>query len=114
MPSVVDDIIAINEMIDASVNHPCIIIQAFYNEGPSNNPLACPGTHGMTSFQSSHNEGSETSASTIRSRVANGNPPSRLVTWANNQLTHDACIYVEDIISFNAYPAWYVQGETRN
>lgn len=86
-------VIAVNEMIDASINHPCIILQAFMNEGPSNQAAACPGYN--------------VSAQVIRSRV--GNPPTRFVTWANNQLTNDQCISIEDVISFNAYPAWYIE-----
>ncbi|EGD74550.1 hypothetical protein PTSG_05914 [Salpingoeca rosetta] len=82
---------AVNEMISASINHPSVIFHAFYNEGPSDNPAACPGYNA--------------SASAIRARV--GSPPSRLVTWASDTRTNDVCLHIADVVSFNDYPAWY-------
>jgi len=82
---------AVNEMISASINHPAVLFHAFYNEGPSNDPKACPGYNA--------------SASAIRERV--GNPPTRLVTWASSQKTSDVCLDIADVLSFNSYPAWY-------
>ena len=83
---------AVNEMMDASYNHPSVILHAFYNEGPNDTPAACPGYNA--------------SAAAIRART--GTPPSRLVTWANNHLSGDKCIAIEDVVSFNDYPAWCV------
>lgn len=80
-----------NEMIDASINHPSVIFHGFFNEGPSSHTKAC--------------EGYATMASTIRNRVHS--PPSRLVTWASDKRTRDVCLHHADVISFNAYPAWY-------
>jgi len=82
---------AVNEMISASINHPSVILHAFYNEGPSNDPKACPGYNA--------------SAQAIRNRV--GNPPTRFVTWANDHTTGDVCLNIADVISFNSYPGWY-------
>eukprot|EP01147_Barroeca_monosierra_P006618 gene6618-325_t len=120
---------AINQMISASINHPSVLFHAFYNEGPSNNPIACPGYNA--------------SAVAIRERV--GNPPSRLVTWASDKRDKDVCLDIADVpfvveyfmlwcrliepipfpltrnyhfepsflnlhfdkVSFNYYPAWY-------
>eukprot|EP00045_Choanoeca_perplexa_P016700 m.229236 g.229236 ORF g.229236 m.229236 type:complete len:619 (-) comp17334_c0_seq13:95-1951(-) len=82
---------AVNEMITASINHPCVIFHGFYNEGPSSDLKACPGYN--------------TSAATIRSRV--GSPPTRLVTWASDKKVKDVCLGITDVISFNSYPAWY-------
>jgi len=82
---------AVNEMISASINHPSVILHAFYNEGPSNNPASCPGYNA--------------SAMAIRNRV--GNPPTRLVTWASDKKTGDVCLSIADVVSFNSYPAWY-------
>eukprot|EP00043_Microstomoeca_roanoka_P005530 m.56349 g.56349 ORF g.56349 m.56349 type:complete len:614 (+) comp13009_c1_seq4:187-2028(+) len=82
---------AVNEMVSASINHPCVIFHAFYNEGPSDQKLARPGYNA--------------SAAVIRARV--GFPPSRLVTWASNKKTSDVCLDITDVISFNSYPAWY-------
>eukprot|EP01012_Entosiphon_sulcatum_P058680 TRINITY_DN8281_c0_g1_i1.p1 TRINITY_DN8281_c0_g1~~TRINITY_DN8281_c0_g1_i1.p1 ORF type:complete len:602 (+),score=62.71 TRINITY_DN8281_c0_g1_i1:40-1845(+) len=81
---------AVNEMIDASVNHPSVIMFAFYNEGPSRNESACPGYNA--------------SAAAIRARDS-----TRLVTWASNAATNDVCFEFADVLSFNAYPAWYSQ-----
>eukprot|EP00050_Salpingoeca_kvevrii_P002588 m.197425 g.197425 ORF g.197425 m.197425 type:complete len:621 (+) comp10645_c0_seq1:1304-3166(+) len=82
---------AVNEMIDASINHPSVIFHAFYNEGPSDDKRACPGYNA--------------SASAIRARV--GDPPTRFVTWASNKRTKDQCFEFADVLSFNSYPAWY-------
>jgi len=82
---------AVNEMVSASINHPCVILHGFYNEGPSNEAAACPGY--------------KASADAIRARV--GNPPSRLVTWASNMAKNDVCLENADVVSFNGYPAWY-------
>ncbi len=32
-----------NDMISASFNHPSVVFFAFFNEGPSDDPNACPG-----------------------------------------------------------------------
>jgi len=82
---------AVNEMISASINHPCVILHGFYNEGPSSSSQACPGYNA--------------SAEAIRKRV--GNPPTRLITWASDKKTSDVCLDIADVISFNSYPAWY-------
>jgi beta-glucuronidase len=84
---------SVNEMIDASINHPSVILHGFFNEGPSSSEDACIGYQAM--------------ASAVRSRV--GSPPSRLVTWASDKRTQDVCLKFADIISFNAYPAWYIE-----
>ncbi|ETO00451.1 Beta-galactosidase [Reticulomyxa filosa] len=82
---------AVNEMIDSAINNPSVVLWAFYNEGPSNNPEACPGYN--------------VSASAIRQRDT-----TRYVTWANNKLLQDVCLSnIGDIISFNSYPGWYEQ-----
>ena len=82
---------AVDDMVGASFAHPSVIMHAFFNEGPSNDPGACHGYKAM--------------ADRIRARVVTpGNPPMRFATWANNHVTQDACIEHEDVISFNSYP----------
>jgi len=81
---------AVGAMVETSYNHPSVIFHAFYNEGPSSDPLACIGYAALSD--------------TIHALA----PLSwRLVTWANNRLSTDRCIAYEDVISFNAYPGWY-------
>lgn len=75
-----------------SANHPSVILHAFYNEGPNDVKTSCPGYN----------------ASAAIIRKFTGQPPSRLVTWANNHLSRDQCIEFEDVVSFNSYPAWCV------
>lgn len=111
-------------MVSASINHPCVIFHAFYNEGPSDNTAARPGLVTLSAyiwlcrgggrlclisstslyFSLCLNFSYNASASAIRSRV--GTPPSRLVTWASDKRTSDVCFDIADVISFNAYPAW--------
>ena len=80
---------AVNEMLDAAINNPSVIIWAFYNEGPSNDKDAIPGYNA--------------SASAIRARDT-----SRFVTWADNKETGSVTIGpIADVASFNNYPAWY-------
>ena len=88
-------IIAVNEMVSASINHPAVFFHAFYNEGPSNDPKACPGYNA--------------SAAAIRRRtpMRPGQPQTRLVTWADNKGPKSVCLAHADVISFNGYPAWY-------
>lgn len=81
---------AVTSMVLTSFNHPAVIFHAFFNEGPSNDPAACIGY--------------AASARTIKELVSQ--PAMRMVTWANNKLTSDACIAYEDVISFNSYPGW--------
>jgi len=83
---------AIEEMVTTSINHPSVVFHAFFNEGPSNNPKACVGYKAC--------------ADKIRSLVGT-DPPSRMVTWANDHLMSDVCLDNADVISFNSYPAWY-------
>ena len=81
---------AVSNMVSTSINHPSVFFAAFYNEGPSNDVDACVGYAAL--------------AATVRARAASS---WRMVTWANNKLSADACIAYEDVISFNAYPGWY-------
>lgn len=81
---------AVTEMVTTSIAHPCVILHAFFNEGPSDNKEACEA-------------GYAPSAALIRA-LSHG---TRLVTWANDHTTADVCIGNEDVISFNAYPGWY-------
>lgn len=85
---------AVAAMTATSFAHPSVIFHAFFNEGPSNDVNAAPAY--------------AASAQAIRDfTVTAGNPPARLVTWANNKLSSDVCIAYEDVISFNSYPGWY-------
>eukprot|EP01007_Sphenomonas_quadrangularis_P002956 NODE_523_length_1391_cov_299.526080_g399_i0.p1 GENE.NODE_523_length_1391_cov_299.526080_g399_i0~~NODE_523_length_1391_cov_299.526080_g399_i0.p1 ORF type:complete len:310 (+),score=69.01 NODE_523_length_1391_cov_299.526080_g399_i0:232-1161(+) len=78
----------IHEVVDSSVNHPSVILWGFFNEATSSDPLACPGF--------------AESAATFRARDS-----TRLVTWASNEKTRDACFKHADVLSFNDYPGWY-------
>jgi beta-glucuronidase len=82
---------AVASMVAHSFHHPSVIFHAFFNEGPSNNPVACVGY--------------ERSSSLIKQMV--GYPQARLVTWASNQVDNDQCFAYADVISFNNYPGWY-------
>lgn len=77
---------AIASMTATSFHHPSVVLHAFFNEGPSDDPAACVGY--------------ARSAQAVRDAV--GEPPMRLVTWANNHLSADVCIEYEDVISFNS------------
>ena len=59
---------AVTSMVTSSFAHPSVILHAYFNEGPSDDPNACVGY--------------ARSAETIRSLT--GVPPKALVTWANN------------------------------
>lgn len=83
---------SMEEMISASINHPCVVFHGFFNEGPSNDPQACSGY--------------QASADVVKKRVGT-TVPSRFVTWANDHLMSDVCLGFADVISFNSYPAWY-------
>eukprot|EP00463_Aulacantha_scolymantha_P004788 TRINITY_DN5948_c0_g1_i1.p1 TRINITY_DN5948_c0_g1~~TRINITY_DN5948_c0_g1_i1.p1 ORF type:complete len:230 (-),score=27.72 TRINITY_DN5948_c0_g1_i1:73-762(-) len=78
----------IDEMLNASYNHPSIMTWGFFNEGPSSDSSACPAYAAC--------------ANRLRSR-----DPIRFVTWANNKELSDKCLEHATLISFNNYPAWY-------
>jgi beta-glucuronidase len=90
-----NQVAAVSSMVETSINHPSVFLHGFFNEGPSDDPLACVGY--------------AASAAAVRARVGTS-PPARLVTWANNHGAGDKCIAYEDVISFNAYPGWYDHG----
>eukprot|EP00435_Cladocopium_sp_Y103_P011930 s556_g3.t1 len=79
---------ALEETIDASINHPSVIIWGFLNEGASNE-IASRQAYGKL-------------ASLARSKDA-----SRLVTWASRHKTRDVTLDLADVIAFNDYPGWY-------
>ena len=86
---------AIASMVTTSLAHPSVFFHAFFNEGPTNDPKACVGY--------------EASAAGIRA-IANidGAPPARLVTWADNKGPAGLCFASASVLSYNAYPGWYV------
>uniref|UniRef100_A0A7S1QSN7 Beta-glucuronidase n=1 Tax=Alexandrium catenella TaxID=2925 RepID=A0A7S1QSN7_ALECA len=92
---------SVKEMLDASFNHPSIIIWGLFNEGPANRGNASCGVYKML-------------ADKIRSRDR-----TRMITWANpigysiNHVGGDHCekLVDADIIAFNNYPGWYSGGE---
>ncbi len=82
----------LDEMVDASVNHPCVIIWGFLNEAGTNEESTRPIF--------------EESVARLRER-----DPDRLVACASmfplDDLFHDQV----DIINHNLYPGWYDTGE---
>ena len=75
-------------MVDNSFNHASVAVWAFFNEGPSDEPAACPGYGACASF--------------LKAR-----DPSRLVTYASDKGDRDACLDHVPLASFNSYPGWY-------
>ena len=78
----------LDEMIDNAVNHAAIMTWGWFNEGPSDDPAACPGYQAC-------------------SERARGRDPTRFVTWADDKETSSMCLAHATLISFNNYPAWY-------
>ena len=85
----VNQVAAVSSMVSTSINHPSILLHAFFNEGPSNNAEACIGYAAL--------------AAAVRSKA---DASWRLITWANCFTTNDKCMAYEDVISFNSYPGW--------
>jgi len=81
---------SVHEMVAASASHPSVIMHAFYNEGPDDDPRACAGYNA--------------SAEAIRDAVPLSH---RMVTWASSSKEKGACYGIADILSFNDYPGWY-------
>lgn len=77
----------VEEMLEASMNHPSIMVWAWFNEGPSDHQEACP-------------------AYAACARIA-GRDPTRLLSWASSKQQHDKCLEHATAVSFNGYPAWY-------
>eukprot|EP00933_Yihiella_yeosuensis_P028900 TRINITY_DN22673_c0_g1_i1.p1 TRINITY_DN22673_c0_g1~~TRINITY_DN22673_c0_g1_i1.p1 ORF type:complete len:641 (-),score=102.98 TRINITY_DN22673_c0_g1_i1:275-2197(-) len=78
----------IDEMLEASMNHPSIMVWGFFNEGASNEKRACPAY--------------EACAKRIAAKDS-----TRFTTYASNKFENDACLSTVSQISFNGYPGWY-------
>mmetsp|Transcript_71251 Transcript_71251/g.230732 ORF Transcript_71251/g.230732 Transcript_71251/m.230732 type:complete len:714 (-) Transcript_71251:57-2198(-) len=94
----------VKEMLDASANHPSVIIWGLYNEGP---------VHGANASCDAYQE----LADKIRERDS-----TRLLSWANNFLYGlatggaDRCEgpVGSDLIALNTYPGWYGEQDLTN
>jgi len=76
------------EMIEASYNHPCVIMHGFLNEGESSRE------EGRRCYQ--------LLIDTVRKH-----DPSRLVVYASNKYQKDLFLSGTDVVCFNLYPGWY-------
>lgn len=95
LPNVLDwenfmpqQLLQLDEMQEASVNHPSIMAWAWFNEGPSNEAAACK-------------------AYAACAERAFANDHTRFLTWATNKEWEDVCLQHATMVSFNAYPSWY-------
>ncbi|CAE7041730.1 unnamed protein product [Symbiodinium sp. CCMP2456] len=79
---------ALDETIDASVNHPSVIIWGFLNEGEANVRAAREAYQQLAKFTKLKD-------------------PSRLVSWASRHKVRDETLDLADVIAFNDYPGWY-------
>lgn len=81
-------LLALEETMNASANHPSVIMWGFLNEAESDSVDARPAHKAL--------------ANLARSRDS-----TRLVTWASRKKTMDETLDLADVISFNDYPGWY-------
>lgn len=84
---------ALTRMIRDSVNHPCILLWGFLNEGATNKPGARECVEKLC-------------------RTAKELDPTRPVTFATMHEMRDLCLDLADVVSFNTYPAWYSGHQT--
>jgi len=84
----------IREMLDSAMNHPSIAVWGYFNEGPSDQALACPAYRQC--------------ADAIRDRDPAG---SRFITYASHKRLDDVCLDAVSMVSFNTYPGWYSKAE---
>lgn len=112
-------------MVDASGNHPSVIMWAFFNEGASDSPDSTPAYTGALERGVAAPQWwraallplaqprllchalppCQAMAEAIRARDT-----SRLVTWASNKIEKDVNYQLADVVSFNSYPGWYGGG----
>lgn len=81
-------LIQLNEMLDNALNHASIMTWAWFNEGPSNDPAACP-------------------AYKANKDAVHARDTTRFVTWASDKDLGDKCLEHATLVSFNNYPKWY-------
>eukprot|EP00933_Yihiella_yeosuensis_P041411 TRINITY_DN35800_c0_g2_i1.p1 TRINITY_DN35800_c0_g2~~TRINITY_DN35800_c0_g2_i1.p1 ORF type:complete len:487 (+),score=74.41 TRINITY_DN35800_c0_g2_i1:33-1463(+) len=74
--------------MDASINHPSVIMWGFLNEGETRDLRSRPTHAHLAQF-------------------ARTRDPSRLVSWASRHKMKDLTLDLADVISFNDYPGWY-------
>ena len=75
------------EMMEASMNHPSIMVWAWFNEGPSDDPEACEGYKACAEVAAKD--------------------PTRFRSYASSKKVKDKCLEHVTLVSFNDYPAWY-------
>ena len=85
----------ISEMIAASYNHPSIFTWGYLNEGPSNDPGACPGYQACAD------------------RVLQLDK-SRFNACASNKIGADRCSRHASLVAWNFYPGWCGIERNRN
>lgn len=81
-------LLSLEETINASINHPSVLMWGFLNEAQTDDLAARPIFELLAS----------------RARQLD---PSRLVTWASKTKLRDVTLDLADVISFNDYPGWY-------
>eukprot|EP00930_Biecheleria_cincta_P001436 TRINITY_DN102580_c0_g1_i1.p1 TRINITY_DN102580_c0_g1~~TRINITY_DN102580_c0_g1_i1.p1 ORF type:complete len:912 (-),score=162.07 TRINITY_DN102580_c0_g1_i1:72-2807(-) len=79
---------ALDETIDASINHASVIMWGFLNEGETTSVESRSAYQQLASF-------------------ARAKDSSRLVSWASRHKINDKTLDLADVISFNDYPGWY-------
>lgn len=78
-------------MVNASYNHPCVILRGFLNEAESDQPASRPIYEESVALLRRHD-------------------PSRLITYATDRLPNgktDLHLDLVDVVSINLYPGWY-------
>jgi beta-glucuronidase len=78
----------LDEMLDASFNHPSIVLWGVLNEGDSSEAECRPAFASLLSH--------------VKAR-----DPHRPVTFATCRPRRDLCLDLVDVVSVNAYPGWY-------
>lgn len=82
-------------MVNASFNHPCVIMWGFLNEGESDVEEARPCYEKLI-------------------RLIREMDPSRLVTYASFKRRTDLFLNQVDVVCYNTYPGWYNADDDEN
>ncbi|CAJ1455076.1 unnamed protein product [Effrenium voratum] len=105
-------------MLEASMNHPSIMVWAWFNEGPSDQEAACPAyaacaqlaaSRDSTRFLSwaSNKKDKDRFKLGLGSDTVVFGPGRKVGRSERSGILEDKCLDHATAISFNSYPAWY-------
>lgn len=87
-----------DELVSASINHPCVIFLGFFNEGQSDDDSTTTAA----------------AYAAMASRLRMRSQGTHLISWGSNRGHEDRHLALADVCAFHAYTAWYPTTQPAN